>query len=226
MSKIKELVDKVRSTLSAEEAEKIDESLIELVTVSKTMETELTEAQSDVKTLRKEGYERRHENKTLKDLQAEWEVEKETLNGQVTELTSQVESAKDNPEFKNLQEFKNKTLGSQRVNIKQFYETYKDHDKFELVKTKFSFPLTEEGEIDSEKLEKMEIPEVEKNITAINDLNGIKYFDEPSGKDNKNKSGFLDSKGQRGADKSFEERVGSAKSDREVKEMMKEATTN
>lgn len=209
---IKAAVDNIRSKAGAEVAEKIEDSLITIVTKANSMVTTSKELESEVKDLRAEAYSKRH---ALKDYEKEASTKLQDYEKQIEDLQANNNNDELTSEVNRLRDFEKETINSQKNNFKSFIENVKDHDKFSKVVNRFKLPTNDDG-IDFESLEKIEYDDLKHNLNQMKDLEDLEYFDSTNNKQ-KTPAGS-GSKG--GSDTTFAARMKDAKSPKEIKELL------
>jgi hypothetical protein len=207
---IKVAVDEIRSKAGAEIAEKIEDSLISIVTKTNSMVTQIKESESEVKELRAEAYSKRH---ALKDLEKETEVKIRDYEDKIKSFEENNNNEENEAELTRLRNFEKETIESQRLDFKSFVEGVKDHDKFSKVLSRFKIPSNDDG-IDFEGFAEIQYDDLKHNLTQMKDLQDLEYFDStPSNNKGTPPPG---GKSQRGTDKAFNDRMGEAKTHKEV----------
>ena len=211
---IKAAIDEVRSKAGAEIAEKIEDSLISIVTKTNSMVTQSKELESEVKELRAEAYTKRH---ALKDLEKESQIKMQDYEDKIKSFENDDSREASEAELTRLRGFEKETIESQRTDLKSFVESVKDHDRFDKVSSKFKLPSNDDG-IDFDGFTEMGYDDLKHNLTQMKDLKEIEYFD--STPDNKN-TPPPGGKAQRGSDKTYFDRLAEAKTPRELEEVIK-----
>jgi hypothetical protein len=205
---IKATVDAIRSKVGAEVAGKIEDDLISVVTKTNSISTQIKEQESEVKQLRAEAYEKRH---ALKNYETTAQTKFQEYEDKLKEYESKNKNPEQLAELERLRNFEKETIGSQKVDFKNFVETVKGHPKFEKVENKFKLPKNDKG-IDFEAFEKMPFDELKHNISAMRDLKEIEYFDSAQTKN----SPPPGNKGERVTDQTFAERIAAAKTKQDL----------
>jgi len=211
---IKAAVDDIRTKAGAEIADKIEDSLISIVTKTNSMVTQSRELESEVKELRAEAYNKRH---ALKDYEKEAQTKIQDYEDKIKTLEENSNDEETKVEMDRLRDFEKETIESQRSDFKSFVEGVKDNARFEKVSSRFKLPSNDDG-IDFEGFAQMQYDDLKHNLSQMRDLQELEYFDstpeKPKG------SPPPGGKAQRGSDKSFEEQMKMAKSRKEIQEVM------
>lgn len=206
---IKAVVDDIRSKAGAEVAEKIEDSLISIVTKSGAMVTKFKELESDNSELKSEAYNKRH---ALKDYRKETDDKIQEYEDKITSFESDNSNEENQAELTRLRDFEKNTIESQRTDFKSFIEGVKDHDNFGKASSRFKLPMNDEG-VNFEAFDNMVYDDLKHNLSQMKDLKELEYFDStPKQKGTPPGGG----KAVRGTDASFMERMAAAKTHKEV----------
>lgn len=164
---IDEQVDQVRSQLPDEVKSKVGSVLETIRSEFADIEDRLSAANS--------------ESKKRKIKIRELEESREDLEATITQLNEKINSFDTTAIEQERDQYKNKytsMLDTQKGHFKIQFEKITKHPKFEHAKNEFDVPMSDDGEIDWEKLTNEQL---EKNISALNHLNSLNYFDEAQG---------------------------------------------
>ena len=213
---IKAAVEEIRSKAGAEVAEKLEDSLISIVTKTNAVVTQFKESESEVKELRAEAYSKRH---ALKDYEKEATAKFQDYEDKLKEYETNNNSEETEKELTRLRGFEQETIENQRSDFKSFVENVKDHEKFSKVSSKFKLPSNDDG-IDFEEFAKISYDDLKHNISQMRDLQDIEYFDSAPN-NGKQYTPPGDSKAARGTDKAFSDRMASTKTHKEIIETLR-----
>ena len=160
---IKELIDQVRSQISSEDSEKVG-ILLEQI------KNEASDLQSS-----KAAVDTESKNRRIKLRELESEIE--GLKIERDDFKTKYDSFDDSPLKQRLQELESKYSSSLQTQVRSFqtfFDSVKDHPKFEKAKSRFKIPEGDNGALDFSKL----APEdIEHNISVQNDLQQLEYFE-------------------------------------------------
>ena len=212
---IKAVVDDIRSKAGAEIAEKIEDSLISIVTKSSTMVTKFKELESDNSELKSEAYNKRH---ALKDYKKETDDKIQEYEDKIISLEADNNNEETQVELIKLRDFEKNTIKAQRTDLKSFIESVKDHDNFSKASSRFKLPTNDDG-IVFDDFAKMEYEDLKHNLSQMKDLKELEYFDSAPNKKGTPPGG---GKSERGTDASFKERIAGAKTPKEITAIINE----
>ena len=215
LSEIKELLDKVKSNVGAEMAQKIEDDMISISTKINSISTKNKELQSELIQVKAEAKDRRL---ALKDFQSKYENEIEDYRSKITELEGKTNNEELTNEIERLKKFEQDTIELQRNDFKSFVENVKDHAKFDRVKSRFKIPTNDDG-IDFEGFNNIEHDDLKENLKQMRDLQELDYFDSVPLNHGSPPAG---TPAQRGTDKTFNEKVSSATSKKELYRLAQE----
>jgi len=159
---IKESIDQVRSQLP-------DEALSKVGSVLENIKTEVQETEDRLSAANTES-----RNRKIK--LREYETKIEDYDVRITELQGKVDSFDDTSLKTEVEQYKNKynnLIGNQKQSFISSFEQIKIHPNFETAKSRFVIPDEKDGKPD---WESMDVETLEKNLSALNDLNQLNYF--------------------------------------------------
>lgn len=161
---IKELVDQVRSQLPSEVLDKVGAALEQIKAEGLNLSDSLTAANNESKGRKIELREVKEKFQTVEIERDEWKKKYESF---------------DNSDLMNERDvFKNKyesLINAQKSVFINSFEKIKSHPKFEKAKERFIIPEEKDNKI---KWDALTIEQLEKNISTLNDLNSLDYFED------------------------------------------------
>lgn len=213
---IRTLINKIKSGIGEENASKVEDDFISLSTRINSLVSKTKEQESELRVAQGESKDRRL---ALNEYRKQSDEKSQSFEDQIKELRDNNNSEELTAEVERLRGFEKETIESQRSNLKSFVERVKDHERFSKVSSRFKLPTNDDG-IDFEGFANIEHEDLKHNLAQMKDLEDIEYFDSTQ-QTNKNLPP-TGGKAQRGTDKSFNEKMGSTRTHKEVINTLKE----
>ena len=210
------LIGKIKAGIGEENVNKIEDDLIKLSTGVSSLYGKNKELESDLAQVNTEAQNRRL---AFNDLKSKYDTEKSDFESQITKLQESNNNEELTSEINRLKEFEKSTIESQRTDFKMFVDGIKDHNKFDIVKTRFKLPTNDDG-IDFENFDKIEYDDLKHNLDKMKELQELQYFDSNS---NNQQTPPPGSPAARGTAGSFEDRLTQAKSPQDLRKLVEEA---
>lgn len=165
---IKDLIEQVRSKLTAEQVEAIG-------SVLKSLENEVIDLQNSLSAANAESKGRKLKLRELEEKLQDYEIEKSEWQKKLDELDKRLKDDSKDATIKELQAKLNTFLTKEKNSFINSFESISKHPKFEKAKTKFVLP---EQDKDGKYLwDKLDDKSWEQNINYLNELNELDYFE-------------------------------------------------
>lgn len=201
---LKNWLEQVGSKIGRDKLPEVNDLFGELRLELESIDREVTGLKLTVKKVNKESMDRRI-------LLEKAEEDKGVMAGKLTDLQSKLDDSGNDKELETLRGFRKTVLTGRRSSFVSGFNEIKGHASFDKVKSEFVLPEPDgKGEYDFTKASE---EDMDKNVSALDRLNRIAYFDLPG------KKKVAGSTKITGDDLSFQTKVDAAKTPEDLRKL-------